>query len=302
MRGEALAMSEKFVIDQQSKHWPSQVPYDISIPKIYGLGNYELLQKACISIVGARRGTPYGRAVASMVSRISAQMGIVVVSGGAIGVDSAATQAALAVQSSPIVVLGSGADIFYPKRNEAMFRSVLAKDGAIISIAPFGTEPQRWAFPRRNVLIAALSNVLVVTEAGVPSGTFSTAEAALALGRNIFAAPGSIFSKYATGTNRLIAEGALSLSDEAALEAALAMEYGKLRSEQSSLTPAIPNRSPLLEALVAHPSRPDDLASQFGKTVLEVLTSLNAYELEGMVERLPDGRYAATEKLQLRGR
>lgn len=256
---------------------------------IYGRGDPEALTGPCVSIVGSRRATPYGIAIAEMAARAAAQRGITVVSGGALGCDHAAGMAALRAGGRTVVVSGCGADVVYPSSSRDVYEGAVAAGGAVVSEQRWGVGPRRWAFPRRNVLIAALSRVLVVTEAGVRSGTLSTAEAAVELGRTVYAIPGSIFSPSSMGTNRLISEGARVIPDERSLVLALSLDYGAPALEAES---ARPDPGPVMRALLASPLRPDDLATRLGDSVLTVLRTLTDYEASGMVERLPDGRYA----------
>ncbi|MEY8436639.1 DNA-processing protein DprA [Atopobiaceae bacterium 24-176] len=272
--------------------WPPLVGEESGIERIYGRGDPEVLSSPCISIVGARRGTPYGRAVAALAGRVAAEAGITVVSGGAMGVDAAAARAALAAGGRTVVCAGTGADIVYPASSRDVFEGAQAHGGAVVALEPWGSPPARWTFPKRNRLIAALSPVLVVTEAGVPSGTFSTADAAVELGRTVYAAPGSMFSAPSRGTNLLISQGATMIVDEESLEMSISMDYGVLRR------PAVresKDHGRAFSALVAQPMRPDDLAASVGKGVLEVMRLLSDYEAAGLVTRLPDGRYAPTE-------
>ena len=258
---------------------------------IYGIGDANALQGPCISIVGARRATPYGVTVAEMAARVAAECGITVVSGGAMGCDHAAGMSALRAGGQTVVVSGCGADVTYPRSSGDLFEGA-ASQGAIVSLEGWGTGPRRWGFPRRNSVIAALSQVLVVTEAGMRSGTMSTAEVATELDRIVYAIPGSIFSPNSSGTNRLISEGARTIVDEQSLGVSIALDYGLARMG--------PNGSereggPVISALVASPARPDELSERLNESVLTVMRTLTDYEARGIVERLPDGRYSPTQ-------
>ena len=284
---------QRFELTPEDPRWPELVIEGSEITKIYGLGDPEILNSPCVSIIGARRGTPYGIAVASMAGRLAAESGITVVSGGAMGADAAAARACLNAKGKTIVCTATGADRTYPATSKDVFEGAMERGGAVVSLAPWGSGPAKWAFPKRNRLIAALSPVLVVTEAGKPSGTFSTADAANSFGRTICAAPGSIFSPYSKGTNYLIANHAQIIQDEADLEELFSSCYGTLRHP---IIQESPDRGRILSALVAQPMRPDDLAASLGERVLSIMSSLGDYELAGYVTRLPDGCYAPTEK------
>lgn len=282
-----------WVIARGDEGYPSAL-LDLERPPeaLYGLGDPGALAGPCISIVGARRATPYGTAVAEMAARVAVECGVTVVSGGAMGCDFAAGTAALAAGGRTVVVPGCGADLVYPASSRTLFEGAVASGGAVVSVEPWGTRPARWTFPKRNAIIAALSSALVVTEAGARSGTMSTADAAIELGRAVYAIPGSIFSPNSSGTNRLVSEGARVIADERSLEVSIALDYGVSRF-------ATPVRAeglgPVLSALVASPSRPDELAERLNEGVLTLLRTLTDFEARGIVERLPDGRYSPTK-------
>lgn len=281
-----------WVLERAAPGYPACLE-DLAEPPavLYGLGSREALLGPCISVIGARRATPYGLSVAEMAARVAAECGITVVSGGALGCDHAAGMAALRAGGTTVVVSGCGADVVYPASSRDLFEGALSRGGAVVSLSPWGCGPRRWSFPRRNAVIAALSRVLVVTEAGLRSGTMSTAEAASELDRIVYAVPGSIFSPTSAGTNRLIAEGARAIPDEQALAVSLALDYGVMR-----MGPGAPEREggPVMSALVASPARPDELSERLNEDVLTVMRTLTDYEARGIVARLPDGRYSPT--------
>lgn len=261
--------------------------------RLYVLGDPGVFEQSSVSIIGARRATPYGEAIAQMAGRIAAESGIVVVSGGAMGCDHAASRAALDAGGRTVIVSGCGADRVYPASSADIFHDAVSKGGAVVSLEPWGAGPRPYTFPRRNVIIAALSPVLLVAEAGERSGTMSTVDAALELDRTIYAAPGSIFSPNSQGANRLIGEGAAPILSEADLEMRLSLDYGVLRV----VSPGVPRQvGEVVSALVSSPMRPDDLATRLGQSVLTLLRTLADYEARGIVERLPDGRYSLTSE------
>ncbi|MBN2285330.1 MAG: DNA-processing protein DprA [Tissierellales bacterium] len=160
-----------------------------------------------IAVVGSRKVTSYGKWVAErLVSELS-ENGFDIISGMAYGIDSIAHETALKHHASTIAVLGSGADVAYPKRNNRLYEQI-AESGAVISEFPLGTIPQPFHFPLRNRIISGLSDAILVIEAGEKSGSLITATYALEQGREVFAVPGNIDSIFSKGTNRLIREGA----------------------------------------------------------------------------------------------
>lgn len=283
---------DRWVLSRGGQGYPSALE-DLAAPPetLFGIGSPEALAGPCLSIVGARRATPYGLSVAEMAARVAVECGITVVSGGAMGCDHAAGTAALDAGGRTVIVSGCGADVVYPHSSRDLYARVRNGGGAVISMEPWGSGPRRWSFPKRNALIAALSRVLVVTEAGLGSGTMSTADAAGELDRVVYAIPGSIFSPNSSGTNQLIADGARIIADEQSLGVSIALDYGLAR-----MAPCGPDRTggPVMSALVASPARPDELAARVNEGVLTVMRTLTDYEARGIVERLPDGRYSPT--------
>ena len=284
---------ERWEITSEDEDYPKELLLLNHPPEvIYGMGDRSALQAPCLSIIGARRATPYGMAIAEMAGRCSADNNIVVVYGGALGCDYMAGMAALNAGGKTIVVAGCGADVTYPSTSTDLFEAARGGRGAVISLDRWNTPPRRYAFPRRNAVIAALGKVLLVTEAGLCSGTMSTAEFANSLGKTIYAIPGSIFSPASAGTNRLISEGAQIIPDEASLSIAISLDFDCLAQEHVKHDKKL---TPLLSALIASPSRPEELAWRLSENVLTVLNFLTEYEARGMVKRLPDGRYTPSK-------
>lgn len=169
-----------------------------------------------VAIVGARAATTVAMQNAYNLAKNLANRGIHVVSGGALGIDGAAHRGALIGGGTTTVVLGTGCDIVYPDRHAELFQDVLRGGGALASLVPDGTPPQRYSFVRRNRLIAALVDMVIVVEADLRSGSLSTARAARGYGRLVAACPGS------PGCNRLLSDGAAVIDTEADVDQALA--------------------------------------------------------------------------------
>lgn len=268
---------------------------------LYVVGAPEALSRENVSIIGARKATPYGFACARMAATAAAQAGLQVVSGAAIGCDQAAQRQALAKGGATLAVLGSGADVVYPLSSRRLLDSIVASKGAVVSIRPWGTPPARWTFPERNSIVAALSRCLVISEAGMPSGTFSTARFAEEYGREVLVFPGSVFSPNSTGSNYIIASqpNAMPIWDRECLEMAYSRIYGVLRSPSKA-----PRRArglgvleeSLLASLQAAPCTPGELAKDLETDTTELSRALSMLELDGRVVRLRDGRYSLSER------
>lgn len=201
-----LSVKNVKVITIESKNYPERLQTDLLEPPIclYYKGNIELLSSnMSIGIVGARKVTRYGRDVTEKFSRELTLNGFCIISGMARGVDTIAQTECIENDGKTIAVLGSGIDVIYPKENRDLYNNIVEK-GLVLSEYPLGTEPYPYNFPQRNRIISALSDGVLVTEAGAKSGSIITANLALEMGRDIYAVPGNIFSEQSQGTNELI--------------------------------------------------------------------------------------------------
>ncbi|MEI7607676.1 MAG: DNA-processing protein DprA [Rhodospirillaceae bacterium] len=182
---------------------------DDAPPLISVLGNVHLLKKRSVAVVGARNASLNGRRFTQTLARELAAAGLVVVSGMARGIDTAAHEGVLggALSGGTVAVLAGGVDVVYPEENEPLYRRLKA-EGAVIAECSVGTQPQARHFPRRNRLISGLSLGVVVVEAATKSGSLITARFALEQGREVFAVPGSPLDPRCQGPNALIRQGA----------------------------------------------------------------------------------------------
>lgn len=284
--------AERFQLVLGDEGYPELLAQAPSPPPIlYGVGDPESVVPG-LAVVGARRATPYGLAAARLLAGWAAEAGYVIVSGGAMGCDQAAHSAALRVSGRTVAVMAGGADVSYPRRAAPLLAQIV-ESGAIISEHPWGTEPQRWTFRTRNRIIAGLCPVLLVLEASLPSGTFSTADYALDAGRTVAAIPGSIFAPECRGANRLLRNGATPITDASELADLLHAEIGPPKDSPSPWAgPAGDTKGDvLLSALLANPMRPDDAARALGMDIVTVSRRLGALESTGAISRYRDGRY-----------
>ncbi|MEW5825654.1 MAG: DNA-processing protein DprA [Candidatus Bipolaricaulota bacterium] len=174
---------------------------------LYARGRLPIDTQLTVGIVGTRRGTQYGKVVAARLASQLAMKGVIVVSGMAAGIDTAAHQATLDVGGHTVAVLGCGLDVPYPKRNHPLFDRV-ASEGTALSEYPLGTKPAKWTFPQRNRILAGLCRGVVVVQAPERSGSLITARLALEQGREVFAVPGNITTQASLGSNGLLRQGA----------------------------------------------------------------------------------------------
>ncbi len=219
---------------------------------------------AAVAIVGSRRMGAYGRQAAQEFAAALATAGVTVVSGFARGVDTTAHKAALTAGGRTVAVLGCGLDIDYPRGNAALADEIQL-DGAMVSEFPFGAEPRAWRFPIRNRVIAALSVGTLVVEATVKSGSLITAHQALELGRHVYAVPGRIFDQSSSGTNALIADGAVpALSPRDILEC-LSLTSGQQLlplPSPSAVTSSVPTAVTTTDPAITDPAITDPTAGR----------------------------------------
>lgn len=288
--------------------FPPQLSDTPAAPALLFLrGDPGYLCQAQIAVVGSRHPTAGGRDNAYEFARRLAESGLLVTSGLAEGVDSAAHRAALDVGRATLAVMGTGIELIYPARNAGLAADIAAH-GALISEFPPGTPARRDHFPRRNRIVVGLSLGTLVVEAALKSGALISARQAVEAGREVFALPGSIHNPLARGCHRLIRDGAhlIETADEiiAMLQSA-GQHLGQQVRERlgSASTPAAsaPGTAPagfpgdpdylaLWQALDLSPSSAVQLQSRTGLTAQALSSMLLRLELEGFVEARA-GRY-----------
>jgi DNA processing protein len=274
-------------------------------------GDLDLLHLPGVAIVGARNASGNGRMLAGSLARELATAGLVVVSGLARGIDTAAHEGALA-SGATVAVIASGIDVPYPPENAELMERIAAT-GAIVSERPPGSVPQARHFPKRNRLIAGLSLGVVVVEAAPQSGSLITARLAAEQGREVMAVPGSPLDPRHRGTNQLLRDGAVLVETADDIRTALGpLAAQPARSEirrarrpppdpgpasgtaSPADRPARPGQDDLLARLCGRlgpePLLVDELIRQCDATTAEVQRALLELELEGRIERHPGNR------------
>lgn len=256
-------------------------------------GNTALLGLPSVAIVGSRDHTSYGARVTEELGREAAAAGLVTVSGMARGLDAVAHAATLDAGGKTIGVLGNGLGVIYPAANRKLYERVMA-DGVLVSEFAPGEKPHAGSFPRRNRLISGLARATVVVEAAARSGTLITVGTALEQGRDVLAVPGPITSPTSTGTNRLIADGAipyLGFDDLARLFEGLTSPPGPLsmhgereRDLNGEGEPDLPAaQRELFDLCKGKSLHVDTLAESTSRPVHTVLADLAQLEIAGLV-------------------
>jgi DNA processing protein len=269
-------------------------------PVLWVRGDVRSLAPLAIAIVGSRAGSPYALSVAEKLAGDLATCGVVVVSGLARGVDSAAHRGALAAGGRTVAVLGCGADIVYPAEHGALACAVAAQGALVSELAP-GTRPRARFFPMRNRIISALARAVVVIEAGEKSGSLITARTALEQGRDVLAVPGNVLNGRNRGGHALLRDGAkiVETADDILEELGLSQarhmnpRHGSAASKPASQETL---HDPILACLTPGDACDlDAIASQTGWTVTRILPRLLELELQGIVRRAGGGRFVRVD-------
>ncbi|MDX6689373.1 MAG: processing protein [Solirubrobacteraceae bacterium] len=244
-----------------------------------------------VAVVGARRAGPDGLEVARGLGRGLAAAGVTVVSGMALGIDSAAHAGALEVGGPTLTVLAGGADVPYPPSKRGLYRAIVGGQAAISEMPP-GMRPWRWCFPARNRTIAGLASLTIVVEAAERSGSLITADLAQELGRTVGAVPGPVNVPRCMGTNALLRDGALVIRDaQDALDEALGIGVATVAgvAERAAAQLDAPLRTLLCEVCDGR-----DTVAALATTPAQAqaaMAGLAELELLGFLRRGPGGRY-----------
>jgi DNA processing protein len=262
---------------------------------LFAIGDITLLAEPQVAIVGSRKPTPIGDKVTRSISHGLADLGVVVTSGMALGVDGIAHQAALHAGGGSIAVLGNGLDTIYPARNQALFQQ-LSTVGLVVSEYPLGTPPARYTFPQRNRIVSGLSHGVVIVEAAERSGTLITARLAMEQNREVMVVPGSALSSQYRGSHELIRQGAALVSCRDDVLHCLSEPLSRfLQSVDSGLSvrplQATVTENSLLQYISAESTSVDDIILGSRLTSAEVSSMLLELELIGVVAIANDGGY-----------
>lgn len=272
-------------LGREASAYPDRVRLALpALERIWVRGAWPWADGPSVAIVGARAATGHGLARARLLAAELSAAGVRVVSGGAVGIDAAAHRGALDAAATPTAaVLAPGLDAPYPAHHRPLYEAIVAAGGTLVSAVPPGTAVQRWQFPARNEVMAALVDAVVIVECRPGSGTMTTARAAARLGRLVAAMPGS------TGGEALLARGAATVERGNDLIEALA---GRPRHAQIALPDAASDEGRAFAALDAAEARaPEAIGALAGLPALVAARALLALELDGLALPAPGGRY-----------
>lgn len=263
-------------------------------PFIVVMGRQDLLGQPALAIVGSRNASAIGQRYARNIATDIGNAGLVIVSGLARGIDTAAHRGALA--TGTIAVMAGGIDVVYPPENAALHAQI-AEEGLLVSEVPCGQQPTAQHFPRRNRIISGLSHGVLVVEATLNSGSLITARLAGEQGRDVFAVPGSPLDPRATGTNALLRQGAILTETADDVVTALTFHACRTRPPQqppATIEPPPPSLEDLQAEIMARmgptPVETDELVRQTGAPAAAVTAAILDLEFAGLLTRHPGQR------------
>ena len=249
-----------------------------------------------VGIVGARMCSEYGRSIATKLGKMLAEKDVQVISGMALGIDSASHAGALQGKGSTFAVLGCGCDICYPKNAHNLYENIQTSGGGILSEYPPGTEPLPYRFPERNRIISALSDCLVVVEAKKKSGSLITADFALEQGKDVWAVPGRLGDELSRGCLNLLKQGAgLADRPDTILEA-LGIQKEKIVLTQKDTKILLAKEEDIVYSWIRlQPAGLEDLIAKTGFPASRVLSVLTGLELKGLIREVQKNHYVRTD-------
>lgn len=288
------------LITIKDKNYPKMLKEIYNPPfLLYIRGELKPEDEYAFAVVGARRCSDYGRQVTKELVTGLAQNKITIVSGLAAGIDGIAHQATLNIEGArTIAVLGSGIDdaSIYPAENRALFKQIIDGRGAIISEYPFGTPPLKQNFPARNRIISGLSLGVLVVEATEVSGSLITGQFALEQGRDVFAVPGSIYNKNASGPNALIKKGAKLVERVEDILEELHLRNVVEKIEAREIIPENKEEEKILKCLELENKHIDEIVRLTGIAISDLNAVLTTMEMKGMVRNMGGGNYIMTKR------
>ena len=255
---------------------------------LFCIGDLSLLRRECFSIVGTRAPTRYGRDVTEFFAREMSKAGYTVVSGLARGVDTVAHTIALESEASTIAVLGCGVDKIYPSENKDLYAKI-AEKGLLLSEYFPGAEPLSFHFPHRNRVISALSTGVLVTEAGLKSGTLITVNDALEQGKDVFIVPGNIFNNASKGANEMLHNPQCMIACD---PSDILSYYGKDAEREEEETHQLSTEEVMIySALEDDDKHFEELLAITGLSMGELMATLTKLEVLGVVKKHPGNYY-----------
>jgi DNA processing protein len=296
------------ILTYEEEDYPDRLREIFDPPAVlWVLGNVKLLSRPAIAVVGTRHPTPYGSGMAEILARDLASRRMVILSGMARGIDTAAHRGALAGKGRTVAVWGTGIDVIYPKENKSLAEEILVAGGTIVSEYRLGTFPAPQNFPKRNRILSGISVGVLVVEAGETSGTRVTARCALEQDRDVYAVPGNVTNKNSWGPNTLIKQGAKlvatwedvweELPTQIRLELEAEAGFASPDRDTASIVEELPLQQPekIVLSVLRHDEavQLDELIEKLESrlTSSEIFTALFELEMASQIKQLPGKNY-----------
>jgi DNA processing protein len=288
VRAQLVRARARFARPGAPEYWPALLRLNDPPVGIFLRGRTLSPEHRRVAIVGSRSPSPAGIEVARSLARGVVRAGLVVTSGGALGIDARAHEGALRAGGSTVAVLGSGIDRDYPATNRDLLREIEMR-GTIVSEYPPGVPAEPFRFPARNRLIAGLSVGVVIVEGVAQSGTRSTADFASQVGIDVFGVPGAVTSQLSQAPNALIRDGARLIRSADDLLDDLGIEPGA-----RAVTPeGLPSQESAVFAALVRPMMAEEVAAAAALSLPDALTALVGLEIRGLITG-EGGRYRQT--------
>lgn len=237
----------------------------------------------CLAVVGSRKMTSYGKQITDKLVSEIASAGVTIVSGFMYGVDAQAHYAALLGQGRTIAVMPCGINLIHPAYQKKLYRGILKKGGLVISELEGRTAPKSWSYPRRNRIVAGLSQATLVVEAAEKSGSLITADLTKRFNRKLFALPGPLTSSVSRGTLKLIKEGVSMVTKAEDILSYYKLSKQNTEYNNSKNSDGVGIKGKILEKLSREPAEVDVLSRDVGVSASRLGTILSIMEIEGKI-------------------
>lgn len=292
VKGIKAAVYEKDIKTTVINHsnYPEKLKYYEDSPSVlYYRGDISKVNKnKSVAIIGSRNCSSYGKSIATSIAKELSIRGINIISGLARGIDAASQESCIKNQGFTCGILGCGVDIVYPKENARLFNEVY-KYGCVLSEFVPGTKPYHFNFPQRNRLISGMSDLVIIVEAGIKSGSLITAGLALDQGKDVMAVPGSVFSESSRGANRLLHDGAHVFTEMNDIYELLKINYNIVNVCQTTKTTDIKDN--LLSIIKDKPLHIDEIINITHIDIKQLYELLFELQLDNQILSLSGNYY-----------
>lgn len=291
---EKLNKEKAQIVTIYDEEYPKKLKQIDGCPYLlYYKGSMEYINNISIAVVGSRKATGYGKWAAEKLTKELSEIGVNIVSGLAVGVDTIAHKTALKYSTKTFGVIGCGINVVYPKKNLELFKEISDNIGAVITEYPFDIQPVAFNFHDRNRIISGLSDGVLVIEAQEKSGTLITAGHAANQGREIFAVPGNIDSLYSKGTNSLIKDGAkITTSIDDIIEEILELkEKVNLSNKCIDISTLTDEELKIINCIKTEKNTIDELINETKIDIGQLLSLLTLLEMKGVIVQTTGNKF-----------